>query len=66
MAGIAAYASYRYNKMSRQEKDDLAANIKARGQKIYDDYVPGEVKKMFSKKSEETGRNYSEANAYNM
>lgn len=64
LAGIAAYALYRYNKMSQDEKDKLASNIKAKGQKLYDDYVPEDVKRMFGKKSEETSNHYGEGSAY--
>ncbi len=61
LAGIAAYALYKYNKMSREEKDKLASDIKTKGQNIYDKYVPEDVKKMFSNKQETAfdGETYS-------
>lgn len=49
LAGLAAFAYYKYSKMSEQEKHDLVNNLKEKGQKLYDQYVPEDVKKMFSK-----------------
>ena len=52
LAGLAAYAYYKYNKMTPEERKQAMAGIKEKGQKIYDDYVPNEVKNMFGKKQE--------------
>ena len=54
LAGIAAYAYYRYNKMSAAEKEKLVGGIKQKGQKLYDDYVPAGVKNMFDKRQQQT------------
>ena len=62
LAGIAAYAYYKYNKMSPDEKEKL----KQKGKKLYDDYVPNEIKNMFGKKGETTGSNYSEGDMYSV
>jgi hypothetical protein len=65
LAGLAAYAYYKYNKMTPEQKEKLVGGIKEKGQKIYDQYVPEEVKKMFGKKKEETaGEHYGEGDAY--
>ena len=50
LAGLAAYAYYKYNKMSEEEKRNLVSGLKEKGQKIYEQYVPTEVKNMFGKK----------------
>ena len=50
LAGLAAYAYYKYNKMTPEEKRQAMAGIKEKGKKIYDEYVPNEVKNMFGKK----------------
>lgn len=50
LAGLAAFAYYKYAKMSPEEKQKFAGNIKEKGKKLYDDYVPAEVKNMFHKK----------------
>lgn len=51
LAGLAAFAYYKYSKMSEQEKHDLVNNLKGKGQKLYDQYMPEELKKMFKQKS---------------
>jgi len=67
IAGLAAYAYYRYNKMSAAEKQKLVGGIKQKGQKLYDDYVPSEVKNMFGKKQQQSsGPNYSEGDIYSV
>ncbi len=50
LAGLAAYGVYRYNKMSDAQKKDMKDNLKAKGKKMYDDYVPGTVKNWIEKK----------------
>lgn len=49
LAGIAAYGIYKYNKMSADEKKQLKDKVKAKGQKLYDDYVPQDVKDLIAK-----------------
>ena len=50
LAGLAAFAYYKYSKMSPAQKQDLTGTIKEKGKKIYDKYVPQSVKDMFGKK----------------
>lgn len=50
LAGLAAFAWYKYSKMSKEEKSKLGNDIKTRGQQVYDQYVPEEVKNIFGKK----------------
>lgn len=56
LAGIAAFAYYKYSQMSEQQRKDLVNNWKQKGQKLYDDYVPENIKNVVSKK-QETGAN---------
>jgi hypothetical protein len=58
LAGVAAYAAYRFSKMSKSERKDMTDRVKAKGQKIYDEYVPGNVKNWFEK-----NKNTGNANA---
>lgn len=44
LAGAAAFVYYKYSKMTEDEKQDLLDSLKAKGKKLYDDYVPGNVK----------------------
>jgi hypothetical protein len=50
LAGIAAFAYYKYNQMSEQQRKDLVNNWKDKGQKLYDDYVPENIKNMVNQK----------------
>lgn len=50
LAGAAAYAYYKYSQMSEQQRKDMVNNWKQKGQKLYDDYVPENVKSMVNKK----------------
>jgi len=54
LAGLAAFAYYKYSKMSPAQKQDLTGTIKEKGKKIYDKYVPQSVKDMFGKKYNNT------------
>lgn len=50
IAGLAAFAYYKYSKMSEDEKRDLVNNLKEKGQKLYDQYVPEDLKKVVQQK----------------
>lgn len=54
LAGLAAFAYYKYNKMSPEQKQELTGNIKEKGKKLYDKYVPQSVKNMFNKEENKT------------
>jgi hypothetical protein len=60
LAGIAAYAYYKYNKMSPAEKEKMVGGLKEKGRKFYDQYVPNEVKNMFGKKEQTAGQTTNE------
>ena len=50
LAGIAAFAYYKYSQMSEQQRKDLVNNWKQKGQKLYDEYVPENIKNAVGKK----------------
>ena len=50
IAGAAAFAYYKYSKMTPEEKSKIVEDLKEKGQKLYDQYMPEEVKSMFAKK----------------
>ncbi|CAN5369652.1 hypothetical protein BH20BAC1_BH20BAC1_20000 [soil metagenome] len=54
LAGLAAFAYYKYSKLSPEKKQDLTKTLKEKGQKLYDEYVPDELKKVFGKKDQTT------------
>ncbi len=49
-AGLAAFAYYKYSKMSEEQKRNLVSDLKEKAQNLYDQYVPAEVKDIFAKK----------------
>ncbi|MEO9020868.1 MAG: hypothetical protein ABI237_14555 [Ginsengibacter sp.] len=53
LAGIAAFAYYKYSKLTPEQKKDLGGTIKEKGKKIYDKYVPHSVKNLFGKDEDE-------------
>lgn len=49
LAGIAgAVGYYMYSQMSEEEKKEMMDNLKEKGKKIYDDYVPDKMKNAFA------------------
>jgi len=44
LAAIAAFVYYRYSKLSEDKKRDLLKNLKQKGQKLYDEYIPASLK----------------------
>ncbi|HYF32070.1 MAG TPA: hypothetical protein VD993_13195 [Chitinophagaceae bacterium] len=41
LAGAAAFAAYKYTRMSPQQRKDLVGNLKERGRKIFGQFMPG-------------------------
>ncbi|HEX2534314.1 MAG TPA: hypothetical protein VHK69_11300 [Chitinophagaceae bacterium] len=56
LAGAAAFAYYKYSKMSPDQKNKLMGDLKNTGKKVYDQ-VPGNIKNMFGKAQQTTGAN---------
>jgi len=57
LAGLAAFAYYKYSKLSTQEKQDLVSNLKERGKKLF-----GQVNQMtesFTNNKFDQGSQYS-------
>ena len=50
LAAVAAFAYYKYSKLSEEQKRDLVNNLKQKGQKLYDQYVPANLKNKFAEK----------------
>ncbi len=64
LAGLAAFAWYKYSKMSETEKKNLVGDIKAKGQKLYDDYAPEELKDLVSKKQQPKSNQFDESQVF--
>jgi hypothetical protein len=54
LAGLAAFAYYKYSKLSPERKQDITGTIKEKGKKIYDKLVPQSIKNMFGKNEDHT------------
>jgi len=46
LAAIAAVAYYKYSQMSEEQKRNMVNNLKEKGKKFYDKYVPDNLKEM--------------------
>lgn len=64
LAGVAAYAYYKYNKMTPEQRQDMVGGLKEKGQKLYDEYVPSEVKNMFGNKSKSASQTMDDSNEF--
>ncbi|WP_018614042.1 hypothetical protein [Segetibacter koreensis] len=64
-AGLAAFAYYKYSKMSEEEKRDMVNNLKEKAQNLYDQYAPAELKDLFAKKGPENAESrFGEGGTY--
>ena len=57
LAGLAAFAYYKYSKMSEEDKRNLVSGFKEKGKKFYDQYIPANLKAMFEKKTDMSNAN---------
>ena len=53
LAGLAAFAYYKYKKMSPDEKDNLVSTVKQKGKDLYEKYIPQSLKDMIGLKNED-------------
>ena len=51
LAAIAAFAYYKYSRLTEEQKRDLVNNLKQKGQKLYDQYIPQNLKNKFPEKA---------------
>ena len=58
LAGVAAYAAYRFSKMSPEQKKDMTDNLRNQGKKILDRFMPQE------KGASGSGQHFGEGNQY--
>jgi len=54
LAGLAAFAYYKYSKMTPEERRNMFDSLKAKGKKLVDDYVPDSIKEKFMKQGSGT------------
>lgn len=44
IAGLAAFAYYKYSKLTREEKDNIVKDLKETGRNIIKELIPEEIK----------------------
>jgi hypothetical protein len=49
LAGAAAFAYYKYSKMTADQKRELVGGLKEKGKKFYEENVPENVKSIFNR-----------------
>ena len=49
LGAVAGFAYYKYSKMSAEQKRNMMNNLREKGKKLYDDYVPNPVKDTLAK-----------------
>ena len=52
LAGLAAYAYYKYSRMSEEQKQNLVNDLKEKGKRYFDQYMPEELKNIFPQKKQ--------------
>ena len=66
LAGLAAFAYYKYSKMSDDQKKNLVGDLKEKGKRFYDDNVPDNIKNLFGgKSSSQQDRGFENRNQFN-
>lgn len=58
LAGLAAFAYYKYNKMNPQQRKDLVDGLKEKGRKIFGSIIPGSTSETESRAA--NGYSFSE------
>lgn len=48
LAGAAAYAYYRYSKMTPEERKSLVGNLKQKGRDLFNQYMPSEGRQSYA------------------
>jgi hypothetical protein len=65
LAGLAAFAYYKYSKMTPEERRTMFDGLKAKGKKLVDEYVPANIKDRFMKKDDtNTADHFGEGSTY--
>ena len=65
LAGLAAFAYYKYSKMTPDERRNMFNDLKEKGKKLVNDYVPADIRDKFMKKNNpDTMDNTADNNYY--
>ena len=65
LAGAAAYAYYKYSKMTPEQRKSLVGNLKQKGKDLMDEYLPGSMKSGFNRGATASANDrYGDGNDY--
>jgi len=65
LAGLAAFAYYKYSKMTPEERRKLVDGLKEKGRQLVDKYVPADIKdKFMNKEDTSTASHFGEGSGY--
>lgn len=60
LAGVAAFAYYKYSKMSPDQKKDLVNGLKEKGKKIFGQFMPADKTQTAAATDTANGYNFNE------
>lgn len=65
LAGLAAFAYYKYSRMSPQQRKDMVDGLKEKGRKIFGQFMPGQDRTQTAGATNTAnGHNFSGGNQY--
>ncbi|HSB92433.1 MAG TPA: hypothetical protein VLC28_04915 [Flavitalea sp.] len=64
LAGAAAYAYYKYSKMTPEERKSFVGNLKQKGKDLMDEYMPGSMKSGFNRAASAGNERFGDGNDY--
>ena len=64
LAGLAAFAYYKYSQMSPEEKTKLVGKLKEKGKKLVDQLLPPEIKDQFTPQEDTRINQFESGNEY--
>ena len=64
LAGAAAYAYYKYSKMTPEQRKSLVGNLKQKGKDLMDEYLPGSMKSGFNRGATASHDRFGDGNDY--
>jgi hypothetical protein len=64
LAGLAAFAYYKYSKMSDQQKKDIVDKIKSQGKRLYDQFMPSNAKQAWASDARPANNRFGEGSDY--
>jgi hypothetical protein len=64
LAGAAAYAYYKYSKMTPEQRKSFVGNLKQKGKDLMDEYMPGSMRSGFNNATAAANDRFGDGNDY--